>query len=253
MRGGLDEQVLPTFADRLLPVDTAVVRRSARPQGPEPQPERDGLIAATALTFARPACPLLNPWDAPDSTGWMLKRSPGVPLIRRRARPVSIWRVARRADRSSTAPSGSLQATAHSAIRWGRGAGRAIAAPVLYGTGGEESPGSGGSGCQVTPGGPHRQRGASLARYVLTESATESKPPKTTLRPLVGPGGGTARVKRCGKSAPRPWQQGWHGKPHLEQGQIGKQRVAATQCAALIRARFRVGCWRSTATWILEE
>jgi hypothetical protein len=77
MRGGLDEQVLPTFADRLLPVDTAVVRRSARPQGPEPQPERDGLIAATALVhgmtivtrnvadFHATGAPILNPWDAP--------------------------------------------------------------------------------------------------------------------------------------------------------------------------------------------
>jgi hypothetical protein len=30
-----------------------------------------------------------------------------------------------------------------------------------------------------------------------------------------------ARVKRCGKSAPRAWQQARHGKPRLEQGQIG--------------------------------
>ena len=30
-----------------------------------------------------------------------------------------------------------------------------------------------------------------------------------------------ARVKRCGKSAPRPWQQGWQGKPHREQDRIG--------------------------------
>ena len=32
-------------------------------------------------------------------------------------------------------------------------------------------------------------------------------------------------MKRCGKSAPRLWQQSWHGKPHLEQGQIGKLAV----------------------------
>jgi hypothetical protein len=42
-------------------------------------------------------------------------------------------------------------------------------------------------GCQVTPGGREP-----------TESATESRPPKS----LTGP----ARVKRCGKSAPRRWQ-----------------------------------------------
>ncbi len=33
-----------------------------------------------------------------------------------------------------------------------------------------------------------------------------------------------ARLKWCGKSAPRPWQQGWHGKPHREQDQIGTAR-----------------------------
>ena len=30
-----------------------------------------------------------------------------------------------------------------------------------------------------------------------------------------------ARAKRCGKSAPRPWQQGRQGKPHREQDRIG--------------------------------
>ena len=30
-----------------------------------------------------------------------------------------------------------------------------------------------------------------------------------------------ARLKWCGKSAPRLWQQRWHGKPHREQDQIG--------------------------------
>src|SRR3954469_25222274 len=29
-------------------------------------------------------------------------------------------------------------------------------------------------------------------------------------------------VKRCGKSAPRPWQHGWQAKPRTEQGQIGE-------------------------------
>src|SRR3954465_8516263 len=31
-----------------------------------------------------------------------------------------------------------------------------------------------------------------------------------------------AMVKRCGKSAPRPWQHGWQAKPRTEQGQIGE-------------------------------
>ena len=42
-----------------------------------------------------------------------------------------------------------------------------------------------------------------------------------------GPGSGAqARVKGCGKSAPGRWQQGSHGKPHPEQGQIGDFGVA---------------------------
>ena len=65
---------------------------------------------------------------------------------------------------------------------------------------GEESPGSIGKRCRITSGEGN-----------LRESATESKPP------LLG----EVRVKGCGKSAPREWQQSWHGKPHLEQDQIG--------------------------------
>ncbi len=58
------------------------------------------------------------------------------------------------------------------------------------------------------------------------DSATESKPPRR--------GNPTAvRVKGCGKSAPRGWQQSWHGKPHREQDQIGaagsvRQRMASS-------------------------
>jgi len=67
----------------------------------------------------------------------------------------------------------------------------------------EESPGSTGTRCRVTPGGGDPR-----------ESATESKP----LPPASAAG---ARVKGCGKSAPRPRQRGWHGKPHREQDRIG--------------------------------
>src|SRR3546814_16056324 len=49
--------------------------------------------------------------------------------------------------------------------------------------------------CQVTPG-----------RREPTESATESKPPN-------GPSGRVARVKWCGKSAPRAWQQAGTANP----------------------------------------
>jgi hypothetical protein len=49
LRSWLDDHVLPTFADRSLPVDTAVARRSASLNVPDPRPIRDALIAATAL------------------------------------------------------------------------------------------------------------------------------------------------------------------------------------------------------------
>jgi hypothetical protein len=41
--------VLPAFAGRVLPIDTDVARHCARLYVPNPQGERDALIAATAL------------------------------------------------------------------------------------------------------------------------------------------------------------------------------------------------------------
>jgi predicted nucleic acid-binding protein len=49
LRAWLDGHVLPAFAERILPVDTAVARRSAALHVPDPRPIRDRLIAATAL------------------------------------------------------------------------------------------------------------------------------------------------------------------------------------------------------------
>ena len=54
-------------------------------------------------------------------------------------------------------------------------------------------------------------------------------------------------VKRCGKSAPRPWQHGWQAKPRTEQGQIG-EHGGRTLFGAFryLNGRpvhsFRVGC-----------
>src|SRR5262249_14678293 len=70
---------------------------------------------------------------------------------------------------------------------------------------GEESPGSTEVRCRVTPGGGDPR-----------ESATESTPP-ACLRFT----GRAARVKRCGKSAPRRRQRWRQGKPHREQDQVG--------------------------------
>lgn len=78
LRAWLVGQVLPAFYERILPADTAVARRSAALQVPDPRSIRDALIAATALThgmtvvtrnpadFEPTGVPLLNPWrEAP--------------------------------------------------------------------------------------------------------------------------------------------------------------------------------------------
>ncbi|MDQ3885466.1 MAG: type II toxin-antitoxin system VapC family toxin [Actinomycetota bacterium] len=48
LRSWLDDRVLTAFADRILPVDLAVAQRAASLYVPDPRPERDMLIAATA-------------------------------------------------------------------------------------------------------------------------------------------------------------------------------------------------------------
>lgn len=72
----LDRHVLPAFAGRILPVDTAVAQRSAKLHVPDPRSVRDGLIAGTALVhgmtvvtrnvadFEPCGVRLLNPWLA---------------------------------------------------------------------------------------------------------------------------------------------------------------------------------------------
>ena len=76
LRMWLDEQVLPSFADRILPVDLHVARRCAALHVPDPRPDRDAFIAATALVhgmtvvtrntadFEPTGAPVLNPWLA---------------------------------------------------------------------------------------------------------------------------------------------------------------------------------------------
>ncbi|MGN6243830.1 MAG: type II toxin-antitoxin system VapC family toxin [Motilibacteraceae bacterium] len=75
LRRWLEHDLLAAFAQRMLPVDLAVVRQAARMHVPDPRPERDVLIAATALTrnltvvsrntadFEPLGVPLLNPWN----------------------------------------------------------------------------------------------------------------------------------------------------------------------------------------------
>jgi predicted nucleic acid-binding protein len=79
LRRWLEEWVLAGFADRMLGVDVAVARACARLHVPDPQPDRDALIAATALVhrlvvvtrneaeFAGTGVQMLNPWKAPGT------------------------------------------------------------------------------------------------------------------------------------------------------------------------------------------
>jgi hypothetical protein len=49
LRVWLDTRVIPAFDGRILPIDTSVAQRCAHLHVPDPRPERDALIAATAL------------------------------------------------------------------------------------------------------------------------------------------------------------------------------------------------------------
>lgn len=74
LRLWLEQQVLPAFACRILPIDTAVARRCAGLHVPDPGPYRDPLIAATALVhgltvvsrnerdFVADGLRVINPW-----------------------------------------------------------------------------------------------------------------------------------------------------------------------------------------------
>jgi predicted nucleic acid-binding protein len=77
LRAWIDEQIMPRFDGRILPIDTSVAQRCARLHVPDPRSERDALIAATALVhsltvvtrntadFEPTGVALLNPWNQP--------------------------------------------------------------------------------------------------------------------------------------------------------------------------------------------
>lgn len=79
LRDWLDQHVLAPFHEQILPIDAAIARQCASLHVPDPRPERDALIAATALAhkltvvtrntvdFEPMGVALLNPWLAPGT------------------------------------------------------------------------------------------------------------------------------------------------------------------------------------------
>jgi predicted nucleic acid-binding protein len=76
LRAWMNHHILPEFAERTLAVDRAVALRAAHLHVPDPRPDRDSLIAATALVhgmivvtrntadFTPTGVAVMNPWDA---------------------------------------------------------------------------------------------------------------------------------------------------------------------------------------------
>lgn len=78
LRLWLEQHVLEPFERQTLPIDTVIARRCAALHVPDPRPERDALIAATALRhgltvvtrnvgdFEPMGVAVLNPWVSPS-------------------------------------------------------------------------------------------------------------------------------------------------------------------------------------------
>lgn len=81
LRTWFEQQVLTEFAERVLPINTAIARRCAKLHVPDRRSERDALIAATALVydmtvvtrnvadFAATEARIFNPWRAACISG----------------------------------------------------------------------------------------------------------------------------------------------------------------------------------------
>ena len=78
LRTWLEDNVLPAFGERIVAIDTEVVRRCAALHVPDRRPDRDALIAASALVhgltvvtrnivdFAGTGVLLVDPWRGPE-------------------------------------------------------------------------------------------------------------------------------------------------------------------------------------------
>lgn len=79
LRRWLEKEVLARLASRILPIGVEVARRCAQLRVPDPRPERDALIAATALVhsltvvtrnvadFEPMGVAVINPWLEPSA------------------------------------------------------------------------------------------------------------------------------------------------------------------------------------------
>jgi len=75
IRSWFDNNVLPAFENRILPIDTKVAQQCAKLHVPDPRSDRDALIAATAMVhkmkvvtrnekdFELTGVELVNPWS----------------------------------------------------------------------------------------------------------------------------------------------------------------------------------------------
>ncbi len=75
LRSWLDSHVMPAFAGRILDIDTTVTQCCAKLHVPDPHPDRDTMIAATALVhgmtmvtrnvddFESTGVEIINPWN----------------------------------------------------------------------------------------------------------------------------------------------------------------------------------------------
>ncbi|QIM16688.1 type II toxin-antitoxin system VapC family toxin [Leucobacter insecticola] len=76
LRSWMENDLLKVFAGRILPLDLAAARRAAQLHVPDPRPERDAMIAATASThgltvatrnvkdFQQLSVAVINPWQS---------------------------------------------------------------------------------------------------------------------------------------------------------------------------------------------
>ena len=80
LRKWMDHHILPEFSDRTISIDIAVALRAAALHVPDPRPERDSLIAATALVhrmvivtrngadFLPMGVDVIDPWNGSTPT-----------------------------------------------------------------------------------------------------------------------------------------------------------------------------------------